>query len=692
MRYRAASFYPSFVNVRGLMTAIHHVSLSQRAWCPWALLVITVFGGIPTSAQTFQSLGPAGGDVRALAADPSHPGTLYLGTTDGDIFGSADAAEHWTKLGQAGNDPAAVVSALVVDQRDSKVLYATTWTREHDGERGGVYVSRDAGRTWNLAGLAGHALRALAQAPSNSDVLIAGGLDGVFLSRDHGANWKRISPEGYAELYNIDSLAFDPTNASVIYAGTFHLPWKTTDSGEHWIAIHDGMIDDSDVLSLAVDPNSPSRIFASACSGIYRSDSAGAEWRKISGIPYTSRRTLALRQDPRSPSDLYAGTTEGLWVSHDGGESWHRTTAADWVINAITIVSEREGARGNEAPHRRIVVGAEQQGILISDDSGEHLRRSNAGFVHQRIASIASGAAGSRSVAILMADWDEPAQISDDGGHTWKSMGNNAAAMGLSQIVATPDGWRATLAGGGLARFNRGADEWVRQGSVLEVPAAKNEPAAAAANTATPVRDFNAKVQELAFGDTDWWAATAEGLFVSEDEGVTWAKVSIGPSDLPVRSVQASADGKKVWIASSGGVVMSADQGKSWTWHDLPMGSGGALRLIRSGEVLLAFSPAGAYASRNEGGSWEKIEQGLPGALVADAVIGPKLWVISIQGDGLYESRDAGGSWLRIQEGSGANGAREPFPVLAATGSIPSIYAGSANDGVFLFDLAFGQP
>ena len=88
-----------------------------------------------------------------------------------------------------------------------------------------------------------------------ADVLVAGALDGVFVSRDGARNWKRATPPGDDELRNFDSLAIDPANPEIIYAGTFHLPWKTIDGGQNWSAIHAGMIEDSDVLSLAFDAN-----------------------------------------------------------------------------------------------------------------------------------------------------------------------------------------------------------------------------------------------------------------------------------------------------------------------------------------------------------------------------------------------------------------------------------------------------
>ena len=50
--------------------------------------------------------------------------------------------------------------------------------------------------------------------------LVAGTLEGVFRSRDSGLRWQRISPAGHEELRNFDSLAIDPRDPGIIYAGT----------------------------------------------------------------------------------------------------------------------------------------------------------------------------------------------------------------------------------------------------------------------------------------------------------------------------------------------------------------------------------------------------------------------------------------------------------------------------------------
>src|SRR5207302_422572 len=120
-----------------------------------------------------------------------------------------------------------------------------------------------------------------------------------FRSYDAGETWERISPENHEEIRNIESVAVDPKDHNAIYAGTWHLPWKTTDGGNNWYSIKNGLIDDSDVFTITIDWSNHDTAYLGACSGIYRTDNAASLWRKIQGIPFSARRTRSIRQDPR---------------------------------------------------------------------------------------------------------------------------------------------------------------------------------------------------------------------------------------------------------------------------------------------------------------------------------------------------------------------------------------------------------
>lgn len=635
-------------------------------------------------AQVWQAMGPAGGDVRALASDPAHPEVLYLGTTDGAIFVSRNAGADWEPLGVAGENQNAVVTAILVDPRNSARLYAATWTREVSSEGGGVFLSTDGGATWRDSGLGGHAVRALVQSASDPAMLVAGALDGVYRSRDSGQTWWRITPAGDAELRNFDSLAIDPRDPQIIYAGTFHLPWKTTDGGAHWSAIHAGMIDDSDVLSVVTDRDNPRRIFASACSGIYRSNDGGAAWEKLEGIPYSARRTPVIRQDVARSAVLYAGTTEGLWKTTDGGASWRRISPRSWVINSMVILPG-DGGGGS-----RVLLGTEQHGVRASDDGGASFHASNEGFHHHRIVSLAVDPQDSQRAAAVLENAPDALLITEDGGKNWAPMSAGLDGEAVRQIFSSAAGWWAALAPGGLARFDAQRNSWSHMGIVTESSAPMS--AGDSAGGHSEVRAFRPAVNDMFFGDTAWFAATEQGLFVSRDSGRSWTELPVGSGEVPVGSVRASRDGQQIRLVSSGGMVFSGDAGRTWAWHDLPLESGGAVRLEWTGDnILLAAARTGLYISRDCGISWTKAQAGLAGGLADGVLTGPDFWLVSVHSAGLYISRDEGATWSRVKRsgvGVAARAGDGQFPVLVAIGEARQIYAGSANDGLFLLDLS----
>src|SRR5215469_7328458 len=235
------------------------------------LVVVATVCASTTPAQTWRQVGPPGGNVVSLAADPHNLDKLFLGTDDG-------------------------------------------------------------GRTWNVIGLAHETVRALAQSPTDPKLLLAGAMTGVYRSTDEGASWERITPLKHPDLNRFDSLAFDPKDNNIIYAGTYHLPWKTTNGGKDWFPIIKGMIDDSDVMNIIVDPANSDNVHAVACSGMYHSLNGGVQWVKYMSIPNIYRRTQLMRMDPSNPNTLYAGTTSGLWKTVNE-KDFRRLTPGDWIIN-----------------------------------------------------------------------------------------------------------------------------------------------------------------------------------------------------------------------------------------------------------------------------------------------------------------------------------------------------------------------
>jgi len=668
------------------------------------ILVFALLMAYTAEAQSWRQVGPPGGDVQSLAAVPGSTRTLFLGTSDGHVFGSHDGGEHWELLGRIGEHHDDVVMSMIVDARSADTLYATSWTLSSHG--GGVYRSADAGRTWQLIGLEGLVVRSIAQAPSNPDILVAGATAGVYRSEDSGKHWARISPENHEDLRNFDSIAIDPHDPNTIYAGTYHLPWKTVDGGKNWAPVHQGMVDDSDVMSIMIDQNDAAHIFASACSGIYHSPDGGANWTKFKGIPKDSRRTVHILQDPKRPTTVYAATTEGLWKTSDDGANWRLITPVSWSILSMVI---------DPVDSDRLILGTERLGVQVSGDGGETYRASNQGFSHRRIVDAAVDPQHPERVLVVLTSNFEPMLETSDSGQTWTPLATGLQSGPPRHIFASPDGWFAAPGPGGLLRYDIAKNSWVPVNQVTEksVPAptrraatlkkvsaqsTKTSAAKAGASSAAPTMTkitapLRAKVNDMAFGHDAWYAATEEGLMVSHDHGLNWSAVSVAPVPQPaaanssvsaasIRAVRTGNSDAYIWAVTPRQLEISGDAGKTWISRTLPFEPRGSLHLYPSDEntVVLA-SDHGVFVSRDAGESWHQAN--ISELSIDDLAPVANAMVVSTAKGTLFLSRDAGKTWGQM-DGPGAEG---ELSALRSRVAGNQLVAASSTEGLFVLEM-----
>jgi photosystem II stability/assembly factor-like uncharacterized protein len=633
------------------------------------------------SAQTWRQVGPPGGTVISLEADPHDVNKLYLGTSDGHIFTSNDEGGHWQLLSRIGTGQDDVVTHILVDPRDANRLYATTWTLYSGG--GGVYRSVDAGRTWQVIGLAHETVRALAQAPHNQHIFVAGSLTGVYRSMDDGATWTRITPEHHADLRNFDSVAFDPRDDNTIYAGTYHLPWKTTDGGKNWFPISKGMIDDSDVMSIVVDPASPESVHATACSGIYHSTNGAQAWTRYNGIPFVFRRTQLIRQDPQHPETLYAGTTSGLWKTTNEGTEWKRLTPGDWVINAIVIDPKNP---------QRVILGTEREGVQISENGGVTYTAANVGFQHQHILDVAMDHERPERALVVLTFDTNAFLATKDGGTTWATLGPGLKRTDLKHVYAAPTGWWATLATAGWMKYDETSGKWIKTGLfVADAAAPPATPGTKGKKTAVAVKKPAPKakapqllafqVNDMVFASDAWYAATTGGVVVSRDRGATWKSASKDEFvKQPAQSLEASADGAQVWAIAQRNLVYSADHGARWEAKELAFAAAGNLRLHHLDDAnLFITSNMGLYASKDAGRNWNRAD--VRDLQFQDVAGSRSALVVSLQKHGLLASFDAGKSWQHVNSPL----AEGYFPVVQ-TRRDGTLVAVSATEGLLAFE------
>ena len=572
--------------------------LSARAEKPWTVV------------------GPAGGDARSFAPVPGEPDHLYLGTTNSWLYESTDGGQSWHRLAKLSEEDGFVLDSIVVDRQNPSTLYVGAWK---NSDNGGVWISHDAGHTWTEnPGLKGQPVHALVQAVSDPQTLFAGTLTGVFRSSDSGATWQQISPVGDREIHEVESLAVDPKNDEIVYAGTWHLPWKTTDGGRVWHNIKQGLIVDSDVFSIIIDPVRTRTVYLSACSGIYKSEDAGLLFHKIQGIPTEARRTRVLMQDPQNPEVVYAGTTEGLYKTVNGGRSFHLMTGSDVVVNGVYV---------DPRDPKHVLLATDRGGVLASQDAGETFRQSNDGL-------------SERKVAALLVDRDDPMRLyagvvndknfggvfrSTDGGTSWQQLAQGLDGRDVYALSQTKDGTVVAGTSHGIFILDPPGGDAAAGGAAPSAAVLTWEPKNLIANTIVKA------MTERAYG---------KRVNVEREE-----KAPVVELDSRVSSIDVSGD---VWAATTDlGVLTSHDQGATWQGGPV-MGQGDYLSVAVHGSAIVAARSDGVVLSRDEGKTWWPMGQPKMLTRIHRVIFAPDgtLWLGAREG--VYFTPDLGKTWLWI--------------------------------------------
>jgi photosystem II stability/assembly factor-like uncharacterized protein len=493
-------------------------------------------------------------------------------------------------------------------------------------------------------------------------MIFAGTLDGVYMSADSGLSWTLISPPGSHEIHEVESLAVDPKDPEIIYAGTWHLPWKTLDGGKHWHSIKNGVIEDSDVFSMIIDPEKPSTVYLSACSGIYKSENAGELFHRVQGIPSSARRTRVLMQDPNNHDVVYAGTTEGLYKTVDAGKTFQRMTGPEVVVNDVYV---------DPADSNQVLIATDRGGVLASKDAGVTFAPTNEGI---------SG----RHVEALLVDRNNPARlyagvvndktyggvfVSNDGGTSWEQIGEGPggglAGRDVFSLAETRDG--TVVAGTNHGIFVLDTSD--RRNAATPQPSPTQDASAPDGGTQSPSSPSAAPSSGSQTNDPDpppGNASSARGIPLWQPRNTianTRAKVAVethrgehvdverqvaDPTielESRVNALDVSGD---VWLASTGfGLLTSRDQGVSWQGGQV-MGSGDYLSVAVRDGLMVAARPDGMVRSTDSGATWDPI--GIPSTLtriqsVALSADGT-LWLGAREG--LFFTHDQGKTWRWI--------------------------------------------
>ncbi|MFZ5819815.1 MAG: hypothetical protein ACOYYJ_07930 [Chloroflexota bacterium] len=198
-----------------------------------------------------------GATYQSVSANPYIDGLIYA--VGDEIYYSPDLGVSWQK--SAGNEGSWDARLFYTDQ--SKTIYSIG--RYHQT------YSTDNGVTWQACGQDVTASRSdtrLALDLQGSRLYLATPGQGVLVSADTCGSWQP-SNNGLTNLF-VNTLALDPNNPDIVYAGTDGGAYISYDAGATWGQVNDGLLGATVVYSIAVDKDS--NVYAATPYGIFTLD------------------------------------------------------------------------------------------------------------------------------------------------------------------------------------------------------------------------------------------------------------------------------------------------------------------------------------------------------------------------------------------------------------------------------------
>lgn len=295
-----------------------------------------------------------------------------------------------------------------VDHRDGTVWATST----HKVWGPHIHVSRDGGDSWDLLEKAPHyaddrgltAVWSIAPGPDAEPDTLFAGIEpgGLFVTRDAGASWQEVETlnrhetartwqqaGGALALHSVALAADQRTLYCAVSAGG---SYRSDDLGETWHAINRNVRADflpqkypaagQCVHRQLVHPLDPHVLWQQNHCGVYRSSNGGDYWKEVtSNLP--SEYGYALAIDPNDPLTAFVipeesshmRTTIGgriaVYRTTDAGASWHALT--DGLPQQHAYISIlREGMVNDTLDPAGIYFGTSSGHVFASPDRGGH--------------------------------------------------------------------------------------------------------------------------------------------------------------------------------------------------------------------------------------------------------------------------------------------------------------------------------
>lgn len=652
-------------------------------------------------------VGPfRGGRSVAVAGVPGHDRHYYQGTVGGGVWKTTNAGMSWENVSD-GQLRTASVGAITVAPSDPNVVYVGMGEHAPRGvttsHGDGVYRSTDAGRSWVHLGLDGtRAISRIIVHPTDPDVVYVAAQGapygaseerGVYRSHDGGATWERI--HYVSETAGASELSMDPTNPRILYAAFWdHVRepwevrsggpgsgiWKSTDAGDSWTRLENGLPDLMGKIGVSVSGANPDVVYAiveaEPDGGVFRSDDAGASWRRVNDVRGLRSRPwyyMEIFADPSDENTVYA-LNAPFWKSIDGGRTFQSISVGHGDTHDLWI---------NPGDPANLIL-ADDGGAEVTFDGGDSwstlYNQPTAQFYRVNADNrvpywIYGGQQDNSSVAIKSRDFDGTIGPEDY---------RSSAGCESAWVAFDPDDPRLQYGGCYLGQINE-VDDLLQTNRNIQVR--PGLPASVQPRDMMYRFNWNAPIVVSPFDGTELYHA-GNHLLRSRDRGNSWEEISPdltrdddarqGPGGTPITNEGAggevygtiysvalsTVERPVIWTGSDDGLVfVTRDDGATWTdvTPDIPEAMINAVEASPHDPATAYiavtrykfddFTPM-AYRTDDYGASWTPIVNGVPEdewvRVIREDTEQPGLLYMGTE-LGMYVSFDRGDHWQSLQ-------------------------------------------
>ncbi|MCO5298308.1 MAG: hypothetical protein M9921_15780 [Fimbriimonadaceae bacterium] len=610
--------------------------------------------------QPWFELGPRIGTGRIVDVEghPDRPGLILAAAASGGIFRSVDDGGSWDAVFE--NQASASMGDLAIAPSNPDVVWAGTGEANilRSSMAGtGVYKSTDGGKSFQHMGLTDtqHVSRIRIH-PTNPDIVYVASAGheytftpdrGVYKTTDGGKTWRKVFFKN--EKTAVIDLAMDPKDPETLYAATaqrLRTRWndpvagpesgiyKTTDGGKTWKPLTEGLPDfakgECERIGLDVCASQPNVVVAVIFRNgaeVFRSEDKGETWKAVEGgaavkglFPQYGWVFGQIRVDPNDPL-----TMDVIGLQHrrttDGGKTWRNVRGNHVDYHGLWIDPK-------DSKHVMVV---NDGGLMISHDGLATFKHANNMPIAQFYNVSISQAEGTFHAYASRQDfggWRGEIVVNSDRtleAKAWESGPGDESGRHAVDPTNPDLLYVVSRYGGGPQRVDY-SQKNARTGNP---PLSKNlSPDFGSdrrrAQWVSPILVSPTDPRRVLYG--------AQFVFVSDDQGETWRKISPDLTNLDE--------------AKQGNIAYST----IFALAESP---------LKKGVIYAGTDDGNVQVTRDEGATWTKVNAGLPEALHIATLEASRFAEGTVYvgvngkrsddfGTYLFKSTDYGKSWTSI--------------------------------------------